>query len=76
MTQIDRVYQHMAKYGSITQREADDNYGCTDVAGVVYKLKKRGHAIIAKWEDGTNKFGDPTHFKRYYLVLEEEGDEQ
>ena len=71
MTQIDMIYQHMLKHGSITQREADDNYGCTDVAGVVYKLKKRGHRISDEWQDGINRFGAPTHFKRYYLVTEE-----
>ena len=65
------VLQYMRVYGSITQVEASDKIGCTDLAGIVYKLKKDGHVIVGEWTPGRNRWGKNTHFKRYKLIEQE-----
>ena len=65
------VLQYMRVYGSITQVEASDKIGCTDLAGVICPLRKNGYLITDEWIKGRNRWGRKTRFKRYYLIEQE-----
>ena len=67
MTQNDRLLSWLQSGRSITQREADELWGCTRLGARVYDLKKKGHRIISERVDGVNRFGDKCHFARYRM---------
>lgn len=65
MTQPEMVIEHLLMHGSITPKEADDCYGITRLADVIYKLKKRGMSITTVIEHGENRFGKPVTWAKY-----------
>ena len=71
MTHCDRILEYMRQHGSITQKEATDNFGCTRLSGRIYDLKKRGVKIRKTFEAGTNRFGEPEHHARYTIEAEQ-----
>ena len=68
MTQSDMVLRHMQIYGSITGKEAMDEYGIMRLGARIYDLKKLGYSIIKHEVCAKNRFGDPVHFARYELA--------
>lgn len=36
----------------------------------IYDLKEKGYTIADQWEDGFNRVGNPTRYKRYFLLEE------
>lgn len=70
MTQNDRIYNHLLSYGSITQKEAYQIYGCFRLASRISDLKRQGKAIKKVMEKGKNKFGETEWHARYYLHRE------
>lgn len=68
MTQNDRLLSWLQSGRSITQREADELWGCTRLGARVYDLKQQGHRIIKETETGVNRFGDKTCYARYRMV--------
>lgn len=67
MTQCERILLHFHKYGSITQKEADDLYGITRLGARVYNLKQMGYKISKAIVKSTNRYGEKVHFARYFL---------
>ena len=67
MTQSDMVLRHMKIYGSITPREALDQYAIMRLGARIYDLKRMGYKIITMNIKTENRFGDPVHFARYIL---------
>ena len=59
MTQSQVILEHLKKHGSITQKEAIDNYGIMRLGARIWDLKRKGHGnhvqILTKG-DGTRDF--------------------
>jgi hypothetical protein len=67
MTQSQRILEHLQQYGSITQRDAIDNYGIMRLASRVNDLRREGHPIITEVVTGKNRYGEPTRWARYRM---------
>lgn len=65
-TQRDRILTHLKRYGSITQREALNEYGVARLASRVNDLRKGGYPIRTGRETALNRYGEPTSYARYY----------
>lgn len=67
MTQKERVLEYMAGFGSISSMEAFVDLGITRLSAVIFDLKKAGHEIDMKYENGKNRFEEKTRYARYTL---------
>lgn len=67
-TQNDLILMHMKKYGSITAKEAENEYGCMRLASRISDLRRQGVAIKSEIITGKNRRGDDTHYARYRLA--------
>jgi hypothetical protein len=56
------VLKHLRNHGSITQREAAQQYGIYRLAARIYDLRREGHDIEKKMEKSGN-----AQYARYYL---------
>lgn len=68
-TQCDRILRHLNEFGSITQAEADDEYGIERLASRIYDLKKRGFEFNTVTVHGKNRYGEKTKFTRYSIRM-------
>lgn len=66
--QTDLILMHMKKYGSITAKEAENEYGCMRLASRISDLRRQGVAIESEIVTGKNRRGDTTHYARYSLA--------
>lgn len=66
-TQCDRVLQYIKDFGSITTLQAFTDIGCTRLASRICDLRQQGYLIKDKTETGKNRYGETTHYKRYYI---------
>lgn len=67
MTQSQIILEHLRKHGSITQKEAIDNYGIMRLGARIWDLKRQGHAIFTERETGVNRYGEKTAYARYRM---------
>ena len=67
MTQTQVILEHLKKRGSITQKEAIDNYGIMRLGARIWDLKKQGHVIFTERETGVNRYGEKTAYARYRM---------
>ena len=65
--QTERIYTHILAYGSITQAEAYQLYGCFRLASRICDLKRKGYNIGKVMEEGKNRYGEPERHARYFL---------
>ena len=68
ITQKDRILEYIRKFGSISSFEAYANLGITQLGARIDQLKKEGYEFKTEWESNTNRFGEKTDYKRYYLA--------
>ena len=68
MKRVERVYQYMREFGSITPLDAIRDLGYTRLACAIAEMKRDGHKIKTEIETGRNRWGKPTHYARYSLV--------
>jgi hypothetical protein len=68
ITQKDRILEYIRKFGSISSFEAYANLGITQLGARIDQLKKEGYEFKTEWESNTNRFGEKTDYKRYYLT--------
>ena len=68
ITQRDRVINYIRKFGSISSWEAYKDLGITQLATRIKELKEQGYEFKTEWESSTNRFGEKTDYKRYYLA--------
>lgn len=47
MTQCDRILNHLKRFGSITQLEAVEEYGCYRLSARIADLKAKGYKIVS-----------------------------
>ena len=67
MNKTTAVLQWLQTHAGITSMEAIKNFGATRLSAIIFTLRKRGYDIETVWCDGTDRFGNPTRFARYYL---------
>lgn len=66
--QKQRIINYIREFGSITSYEAYADLGITQLGARIDQLKKEGYEFKTEWESSTNRFGERTDYKRYYLV--------
>lgn len=62
------ILMHMKKYGSITHKEAEAEYGCARLASRINELRRMGYAIESEMITGKSRHGGKTHYARYRLA--------
>lgn len=67
-TQKDRIINYIRQFGSISSWEAYSDLGITQLGARIDQLKKEGYEFKSEWVSNTNRFGEKTEYKRYYLV--------
>ena len=67
-TQKDRIINYIRQFGSISSWEAYSDLGITQLGARIDQLKKEGFEFRTEWESNTNRFGEKTEYKRYYLA--------
>lgn len=70
-SQCERILRHLNVYGTITSHEAMEEYGIYRLASRISDLKKQGYPIKSTLKKGSNKFGEPTTYSEYSLVINE-----
>ena len=68
MNTEERVLNYMQKNGSIDQKRATADLGCSRLAEYIRRLKKSGVAIADDWKTGENRFGESTRWKEYRIA--------
>lgn len=68
MSKETRLIEYLEKNNGITSLEAIYNLGDTRLSATIFNLKAKGYKIQDIWNESTNRYGDITRFKRYYLV--------
>lgn len=69
MNQNRMILQHLERAGSITPMEAMQEYGIMRLGARIWELRDEGYPIRREIETGKNRYGDSTHYARYYLDL-------
>lgn len=54
--------------GGLTVKDCIDNLGTTELRKIISDLKDDGWQFSDVWETGTNRWGEPTRYKRYFLL--------
>lgn len=67
MTQNDMILEHLRRHGSISPREALNEYGCMRLGARIWDLKRQGYSITAEREEGLNSRGEKCHWARYRM---------
>ena len=67
-TQKQRIINYIREFGSISSWEAYSDLGITQLGARIDQLKKEGYEFKSKWVSNTNRFGEKTDYKRYYLA--------
>ena len=67
MTQNERILRHLQDFGSITQREAYNAYGCQRLGARIWELKRAGYQIDRRMESSKNRYGERVSYARYTL---------
>lgn len=70
LTMKDRILRHLQDYGSITTWDAIQEYGCTRLGHYIYLLRRKDNFNISdEIIKSKNRYGESTHYKKYYLNL-------
>lgn len=70
-SQMDRVLDYLNDCGSITQLEAQREFGIMRLGARIWELRhKRGIPISMKKIHHTNRYGDDVWYAKYTLVTE------
>jgi len=67
MTQNERIIAHLKEHGSISRREAFEEYGIANLPARITDLRKQGYNIETHDIKITNRYGEKTSFARYFL---------
>ena len=68
MSNKDRVLKYMQMFGSITSLDAFKDLGNTRLSASIWLLiHKDGIDIRSVTEKSKNRFGEDTHYSRYYI---------
>lgn len=64
----DLVLMHIKKYGSITQNEADDEYGIKRLSARINELRNMGYVIKTDMISCKNRRGRISNYAKYSLA--------
>lgn len=67
MNKTKAVLQWLQTGAGISSMDAIKNFGATRLSAIIFNLRKRGYNIEAVTCEGTDRFGNPMRFARYYL---------
>lgn len=68
MDQHARILRYMETHkGGISPMEAFSELGVTKLATRIGEMIRSGSRIVKMWEEGTDRYGNPTRYRRYYL---------
>ncbi len=67
-SQREAVVEHLRQFGHIERQEAEDAYGITRLAAIIYNLKKDGFDITTKLIPCQDRFGTKKKTADYYLI--------
>lgn len=68
MTHKERVLKYIQEFGSITSLDAFKDLGNTRLSASIWLLiHKDGYDIGSITETSKNRYGEDTHYSRYYL---------
>ena len=70
MTQKERIKQHLESHGSITPKEAMDDYGIMRLGARIWDLKADGMPIETAMKKVRNRWGKVTFVAEYRLKKE------
>ena len=68
-SQKQRILDYIKAHGSITSLEAYKYLGITQLGARIFELKDEGHTFATEYENGKNRYGEETQYKRYRLVV-------
>ena len=67
-TQEERIIAHLKVFGTITNKQSNENYGYRHLPTIIRNIKKQTDLTIYYWwEAGFNRFGEKTRWKVYSL---------
>lgn len=67
MTQCEKIIKYIEDFGSITTMQAFIDLGCTRLASRICDIRNQGYDIKSEFVSGTNRYGEPVSFKKYYF---------
>ncbi len=72
-TQRDRILEYISRVGFITTWDAYKELGISQLGTRIFELKAHGYKFRKERVNTKNRFGDPSHYDKYYLVEETDG---
>lgn len=66
-SQRTEVLRYMLSHNFITSEEAHDMFGVNRMGSVIADLRERGILIDTVMVDGTNRYGNPSRYGRYFF---------
>lgn len=70
-TQCDRIIRYIKDFGSISTWEAMEDLGVCRLASRIFDLKEKGYSFRKQRVHKLNRYGEKTHYDRYFLVEEQ-----
>lgn len=67
LTQNEMIANHLREFGSITQMEAINEYGCFRLSARIHDLRSKGMDIDTIDTVRVNRYGVKVRFARYVL---------
>lgn len=67
MNKHKAVLQWLQTGAGISSMEAIKQFGATRLSAIIFNLRKRGYNIEMVWCEGSDRFGNPMRYGRYYL---------
>ena len=67
-TQKDLILKYIVDFGYITSFQAYQDLGITQLATRIKELKEKGYQFKTENVKTTNRYGNPSHYYKYYLI--------
>lgn len=65
---LQRVFDYMAEFGSITSLQAFQDLGDTRLSATIFELKKKGVNIKSEDIKVKNRYNEPRRVTKYWLA--------
>lgn len=65
--QCELILDYLKTHNGITAKEAMERLGIARLASRIFDLKEAGFSVTSIFENGKNRYGLPTRYKRYYV---------
>lgn len=67
MTYKNMVFNHLQKYGEITTKEANEEYGIMRLSAIIYALRNEGYNIDTELIHDTDRYNRDVVYGKYIL---------